>query len=271
MRRIYSLLLMGLSAPCCALETKPWFGDVYEFNFQAAYSFSRFHKVEGAVKQLKSPFNNNDVLFDLGFTPSADFDLQVEGEFAETSQTGLNFRSAAVQGRYRLLDDIAGDPITLTLGANFRGASPHFLHDVSTPYAAPCNIELTCALGKEWSRGAMWTMRTYGLFSLGQGSRGLPWTRELATWELNFNDTHRLTLFAEGYFGFGGKQHVNIRYFNGWGHIQHQSIDLGLSYGYKFDFYGVLTASYAYRVFAHNFPERVNFFILSYRLPFSLL
>jgi hypothetical protein len=271
MRSSYSLLLLGLTAPLPALETKPWLGDVYEFNFQGVYSFSRFHKVQGASRQLKHPFHNQDVLLDLGFTLSSTFDLQAEGEFGQTSQTGWNFRSAALQGRWRLLDDIAGDPITLTLGLIFRGASPHFLHDISTPYAAPCNLELTCALGKEWSSVGVWTMRTYGLLSLGQGSRGFPWTRELAVWELNLNDTHRWTLFGEGYVGFGNRQHVNVRHFDGWGHFQHQSIDLGLSYGYKFGLYGVLTGSYARRVFAHNFPEHVNFFILSYQLPFSLL
>lgn len=269
--RSFSLALALVSTSCLfALETKPWFGDVYEFDFQGVYSFSRFTKVDGASKQLKNPLNNHDFLFDLGFTPSPSFDFQVEGEFAQTTLTGFNFRSAALQGRYRLLDDIAGDPISLTFGLIFRGASPHFLHDVSTPYAAECNTELTCALGKEWSSEGMWTMRTYGLATLGQANRGYPWTRELALWELNLNDTHRFTLFGEGYFGFGGQQHVNVDHFDGWGKFQHQSIDLGLSYGYKFDVYGVLTGSYAYRVFAHNFPEHVNFFILSYQLPFSM-
>ena len=74
---------------------------------------------------------------------------------------------------------------------------------------------------------------------------------------------------AFGNVGFGGKQHVDVHHFNGWAEFQHQSIDLGAAYGYEFALWGKLTATYAHRVFAHNFPERVNFFTLTYSLPFS--
>ena len=169
-----------------------------------------------------------------------------------------------------MLDDISGDRVSLTIGLNIRGAPHHFLTDVSTPYASEFNLELTGSIGKEWSQEGMWTMRTYGFATVGMGNRGYPWTRELFVWQYNWQDTHRVSLFAEGDFGFGNKQHVNVKHFNGWAKVQHQSIDLGFAYGYKFGVYGLLTASYAYRVFAHNFPEHVNFFTLSYCIPFSL-
>jgi hypothetical protein len=89
-------------------------------------------------------------------------------------------------------------------------------------------------------------------------------------WQYNLHDTHRFTLFADADVGFGNKQHVNVKRFSGWGKFQHQSIDLGLCYGYKIGVYGVLTASYAHRVFAHNFPEHVNFFTIDYNIPFSM-
>ncbi len=265
----YSILLL-LSSSGFAMEAKPWLGDVYAFDFQAAFSYSRFNKVEGASKQLSAPLNSRDILLDLGFTPSPSFDIQIEGEFGKTSDVNWALRSGAVQTRLQLLDDISGDPVSLTLGLILRGAPTHFLRDVSTPYAAQFNAELTCALGKEWSQGPDWTMRTYGFAALGQANRGYPWTRELLAWEYNLGDVHRFTVFEEGNFGFGGKQHVNVEHFQGWGKFQHQSIDLGLSYGYKISVYGILTATYAHRVFAHNFPEHVNFFMISYWIPFSL-
>jgi len=261
---------LALTCPCLALETKPWFGDQYAFNMTTAFAYSRFDKVAGASRQLSSPLNNRDILIDLGFTPSAVLDLQLEAEFGKTTYTNWALRSGALQARYQLLDDIAGDPVSFALGMIVRGAPEHFLRDVSTPYAAECNMELTSAVGKEWSSEGYWTMRTYGFATIGQANRGYPWTRELFVWQYNLYDTHRFTLFAEGNFGFGNKQHVNVKHFQGWGKFQHQSIDLGGSYGYQLGLYGVLTASYAHRVFAHNFPEHVNFFMLSYCLPFSL-
>ncbi len=269
MKRLAAAAFLILDISAFTLETKPWFGEVYEFNFQSDYAFSRFRHVEGASRQLKHPLNNQDVLFDLGFTFSETLDFQAELEFGQTTQIGWNYRSAALQARYRLLDDIAGDPVSVVFGANLRQACAHFLKDVSTPYAAVFNAEVSCSVGKEWSENGMWTMRTYGLMTLGQGTRGYPWTKQRFMWQYNVEDTHRFGLFADGYVGLGNEQHVNVKHFDGWGKFQHQSIDLGLSYGYKFGLYGVLTTSYAHRVFAHNYPEHVNFFILSYQIPFS--
>jgi hypothetical protein len=253
-----------------SLETKPWLAEPYASHFQSVFSYSRFRKVEGASKQLCSALNNRDLLLDLSLSPAPSLDLELEGEFGKTNHVNWAFRSGALQARYQMLDDISGDPLSLVFGVNFRGASHHFLRDVSTPYAAEFNMELTCAAGKEWSSEGLWTMRTYGFSAIGQANRGYPWTRGLFVWEYNLDDIHRFTLFSEGDFGFGNKQHVNVNRFSGWGKFQHQSIDLGLSYGYKCGVYGTLTASYAHRVFAHHFPEHVNFFMFIYSLAFSM-
>jgi hypothetical protein len=270
MKKIFLAAFLTAAIPSFTLETKPWFGDVYAFDFQSAFSYSRFNKVQGASKQLSAPLNNCDLLLDLGFTLSPAFDLQLEGEFGRTTLTNSALRSGAVQVRYQVLDDISGDPVSLVFGWSARGATHHFLKDVSTPYAAEFNTELTCSVGKEWSQQGVWTIRTYGFVAVGQGNRGYPWTRGLYVWQYNLDDTHRFTAFADADCGFGNKQHVNVKHFSGWGKFQHQSIDLGVGYGYKIGLYGVLTASYAHRVYAHNSPEHVNFFILAYTLPFSL-
>ncbi len=197
--------------------------------------------------------------------------MQAEFELAETPRQPFNWRSAALQLRYQLLDDISGDPLSLTLGTNFRVVPGHSLKDVSCPYAANCNYEVTLSLGKEWSTQGFWTMRTYGFFALGVGNHGLPWTRPIFVWQNNWQNRHRLSFFTVGDFGWGGEQRVAVKHFHGWGKFHHQSIDLGLIYGYHCVAYGTFSAAYTYRVFAKNFPERVSFFTLSYNLPFSLL
>ncbi len=262
--------LLALTAPAFSLETMPWLGDQYEFDLESSFTYSRYRKVQGASKQIKGPSNDYDLLFDLGYTVYPDLDARIELELAETPRQPFNWRSAAFQIRYQWLDDIAGDPLSVTTGFNFRGVPHHALRDVSCPYASYANFELTVALGKEWSKGQMWTMRTYGWASMGIASRGLPWSQQLAMYQINVDDVHEFSFFAFGDLGFGGKQHVDVHRFNGWGEFQHQSIDLGAAYGYEFTIWGKLTATYAYRVFAHNFPERVNFFTLNYTLPFSL-
>ena len=265
----FSIAIALSASPCFALETKPWLGNIYEFEFLSAITYSRYNKVEGARVQLKSPSNDMDYLFDLSFTPLAQLDVQAELELANTPRQSFGVRSGALQARYQWFDDIAGDPVSFTTGVNVRGVTHKGLKDVSCPYASYANFELTFALGKEWSEEGMWTMRTYGFAAVGIANQGYPWTQELFVFQRNWNDVHRLTLFAEGLFGFGNKQHVNVRHFKGWGKVQHQSIDLGIAYGHTLGVYGIISIGYAHRVFAHNFPEHVNFVTLCYQVPFS--
>lgn len=267
----YSTAFICLTASIFALDSKPWIGTPYEFVFDGAFSYSRFHEVENASVQLSSPSNTYDLMLDLGVALNEDFDVQGEVELAQTTGQDFTLRSAAVQGRYQCFNDICGDPVSLTFGFNFRAVPTYSLQNVSCPYSANSNFELTAAIGREWSKNALWKMRTYGLVTAGMANRGYPWTRELLVWQNNFQDIHRLTFFAEGLFGFGPKQHVNTRHFHGWAPFHHQSIDLGLGYGVRMGVWGTLSLAYAYRVFARNFPERVNSITLEYRVPFSIL
>lgn len=263
------LISLLVNSSLQALTTKPWLGNLYEFEWQTDFTYSRYRRVEGAAVQLRSASNDKDLLFDLSFTPFTTFDVQVEVEFADTPRQALGLRSTALQVRYQWLDDISGDPLSLTTGFNLRGVSRHSLKDVSCPYASDVNFELSLSMGKEWSNQGMWTMRTWGLTTIGIANHGFPWTRELFIWQFNWQNAHRLSLFTVGDFGFGNRQHVNVRHFDGWGKFQHQSIDIGIAYGYTISVYGILTAAYTHRLFAHNFPQSVNFFTIAYRVPFS--
>ncbi|MBS0650556.1 MAG: hypothetical protein JSR93_05285 [Verrucomicrobia bacterium] len=266
----YSVLCM---APVLAssLETKPWFGSVWEFHFSSAYTYSRYHRVQDASVQLSHPSNDQLLRFDLGVSPSEMWDVQAEVEFINTPRQSFSYRSAAAQARVQWLNDIAGDPVSWTTGFNIREVSDKSLHDVSCPYHAIVDFELTTALGKEWSKGPYWTARTWGNLGIGIANEGSPWLRGLWVFEKNWDNRHRAIFFTDGYFGFGTKQHVNVKHFNGWAKYHHQSIDLGLGYQYHFDLWGDITLSYARRIYAHTFPEQVNFITIAYQVPFSVL
>jgi hypothetical protein len=267
MKRLCALFLVP--AACFSLETRPWLGNVWEFTFDAAFAYSRYHKVQNASVQLSAPSNDRVLAFDGGLTISPSIDAQVEIEFADTPRQSWGLRSTAIQGRYLWLDDISGDPVSFNTGINIRGVSRHSLKDVSCPYASDVNIELTASVGKEWSKEGDWTWRTWGFAALGIANHGLPWTRELIVGEGNWQNTHRFALFTLGDFGFGKEQHANVRHFDGWGKFHHQSIDLGAVYGYHCGVWGTLSLSYFYRVFARNFPDDFFQVTLNYEVPFS--
>lgn len=252
------------------LNMEPWFCNLLEFTFTPSYTYSKYRDVQNGHPQLSSASHDHLLTFDLSVPPVPQWEVDFDLEFADTPRQSMGFRSSAVQVRYLCLDDIIGDPVSLTLGSSVRGVSHHSLHDVSCPYHSRVNFEINSSLGREWDTGATWRIRTYGFASLGLANRGFPWTRGFALLEGHFATAQRLALFGEGYFGLGPRSRVNTRRFNGYAFIHHQSVDVGLQYTYHFEIWGHLSLAYTRRLYAHSFPKNVNFFTVSYMLPFSL-
>ncbi len=260
-----------LMAPSMAmtLEQQPWFGSVYEFHFLGGYAFSRFDQVAGGTPQLTKPFNSNVVYLGLDFTPAPVWAVDVDMQFADTTQMSFNFRTAAGQVRYLWLDDLVGDAISLSTGGNFRATSSHALHDISCPSRTNLDFELNLALGKEFEANPSWLFRLWGFGAVGQGISGSPWVRAIAAIETNILEQHKLGIFAEGNNGFGSRRHVDINDFDGYAKIRYKSIDLAFRYGYRLGVWGTIRAEYAHRFLAKAYPENVNTWAISYLLPFS--
>lgn len=267
MQRIW-FLLFSFPSVAFSLMIEPWLDDLWEFQFIPDFSYSYYPRVNHGVGHF-SPSNDQLLSLGLGATVTESLATDLEIGFAHTPRE-RGFQSGAVQGRLLWLDDIIGDPISLTTGLSFRGVMHHWLSDVSCPYHGEFNAELNTAIGKEWSQDAFWYLHLFGFGALGMANRGLPWARASLFFEVNQQDRQQWEFSAESYFGFGVRQEVFVNHFHGYGSIHHQCIDLGFAYSYLFDFWGKLSVGYKYRVFAHSFPEHMQTFILRYQLPFSL-
>src|ERR1700682_5504561 len=79
MRRL--LFLMPLSL--FGLEIQPWFCNTWEFTFTPSYTYGRFNSVQNGDPQLKKPFNEHLLTFDLDFSPSPNWDMDADVEFAD--------------------------------------------------------------------------------------------------------------------------------------------------------------------------------------------
>ena len=77
------------SAQGYSLYTKPWVGNVYEFEWQSAFTYSRYHKVQDASVQLSHPSNDKLISLDLGFTASPRLDIQAEFRGRSNSSSKL--------------------------------------------------------------------------------------------------------------------------------------------------------------------------------------
>ncbi len=265
-----TFLAITLPLTCFALEEKPWYGNLCEFNFRTGYEYNFFNKVDNATPQLNRRFNTHVLDWSLGVTVPPTWNWEMELELADTTDVSWGYRSFAFQIRKLWFDDICGDPSSLSTGIVYRDASNRMRRALSTPYHARANFEFQTSFGKEWSCGPSWVFRTYGVAAVGQGTQGSPWLRgDLFLW-YNYEDCHQVRLFARSYFGLGNEETVFLNNFDGWGDIRHQSIDIGASYRYFFSIYANLRFDYLYRVYARSYPERVNFFIFTLQVPFSI-
>jgi len=252
------------------LQEKPWFGDCFEFHARANYEYNYFNKVDHAIPQLSTTFQTHVLGAGIDLTAPETWNYEMEIEFADTSSVSWGYRSFALQVRKLWLDDVCCDPISLSTGLVYRDASSRMRKALSTPYHGRGNFEFHTAIGKEWGVGPYWYFRVFGLAAVGQATQGSPWLRgDLFFWG-NFRNCHQWRLYAKSYFGLGSKRDVFIEDFDGWGKIGHHSVDLGASYRFRLGLYGTLRFDYVRRIYARSYPEKVNFFVFTFRFPFSV-
>lgn len=261
---LFALLpLMGTS-----LEVQPWFGDCLEFHFLGSYAYSFFDKVQNGVPQLRDTFKSNVIYFGLDFSPTPEWSIDTDLQFADTTKENFNFRSVGLQARYLWFDDIVGDRVSFATGGSGRFTNTASLHDVSCPYHANFDFELNFSLGKEVDLSDCWAWRFWCFGAVGHANRGSPWVRGIVAIETNYNDQHKFAVLAEGINGYGRHTTVLIDDFNGYAKIREKAIDLGFRYGYSIGVWGTLRGEYYRRLLAKSCPEQVNTFIFSYLLPF---
>ncbi len=266
----FSFLLFSLSFPLglFSLEKQPWFSDVYEFHLLSSYTYSEFNQVD---KETKPNTSSRDHLVDFGIetSPSAQWSIDGELSFVDTTRQAFSFQSSAVQARYLWLDDIVGDFLSLTTGVSMRLTSRRSLRDISCLYHGTGEFTLHTSFGKELDHGRFSRYRLWGFGLVGFSTSGSPWFRGVGSVEGNHYDLHKWALFLEGGHGYGKKMVVDPNHFFGYGKIRYKFLDLGVRYGYKIGVMGTVRFEYTRRLLAGAYPKNVNFFTASYLLPFS--
>ncbi|MCB1107392.1 MAG: hypothetical protein KDK76_04775 [Chlamydiia bacterium] len=248
----------------------PWLTPIAEFELRPTYSYRYYPSVDRGTNP--SSYHSHDQLINLNlgvnFWPNWDFQFQTD--FSHTRKLNWGGERVGAQLRYLLLDDVAGDPVSLTLGGTLFYVPTRNLRDVSSPYHSQGNLEVGASVGKEIDNVFNWVWRYWGFLGLGIANRGYPWIRPIIAAEGKFHLHHVLKIFSEGYFGFGNQNRVDIDHFDGYASVRHHSIDIGMNYTYLFEIWGALGVQYAFRLYAHSFPQYASTFTIHYRFPFSL-
>ena len=250
-----------------ATDLKPWFSKDFELQPGTSLLYQHYDYVAAPYKSVRH--RGRDGFYSLSMGLSAlDYSGEVEGILARTRRQKFDCDSLKLTGRYRLMNDLVGDPVSLTGGITVIQAFKHSVTDISSFHHGEIEMEIHAAAGKEETSENIWSSRQWGLIGIGMADRGWPWLRTHTAWEKNFCDRYQLGFFIETLWGFGKRSLHRDCPFHGYGSINHQSVDIGVKYQCQ-NLYGRLTFEARYRAYARNFPKQTAQFLIQMVFPIS--
>ena len=258
-----------LASTANATQLEPWFGNVLEFEFRSTYTFQSYSDVDTISENLSVDSNDHFLNLSLALTPTYDFNVEGELLLAHTDYQTFGIAHGRLTGRYLWWNDVVGDPVSVVTGLSVTVPSGTSRRDLSTPYHGDVELEVHAAMGKECSEGRYWTKRGWGLLALGVANKGSPWVRGAFFLEKNSRNDHFWKLFTEGRWGLGHEALDLSEPFYSYGDIDHRSVDVGVGYGWRIRYWGILYCQYSYRVYACSYPERTHLFSLMLLYPFG--
>lgn len=258
-----------LAATISATELKPWIGSQYSTEFNANCLLQQFRKIDAHCGSRKRPEFDSFYNFGAHVVSSENTTLELEFSLLNTRQRAFGLDSLRLTGRYFLLNDIVGDPISLAAGITFSKIFQDARRNIATFNHGGIACEAHIAAGKEYSCEQFWMTRIWGILGAGIADVGSPWLRANIVWERNWWEIHQLRVFADSIWGFGGNN-LTLHHFKGYGSINYQAIDVGMRYGYRFANNALLSLAYAKRVYGRNCPLYANLLKLELCYPFSL-
>lgn len=268
MWKLLSCLISVIPAFALAIDYAPWFSRDFEIEAQASFLYQTFRSLETSDGNIHYPSYDRFTTLSARTTVLGVIQGEVDVTCADTRHRRFGYDHASFTGSYLLMDDIIGDPLSLTCGITLSQVGREALSDRGSFHQGRFEGQAFLSFGKEISSGDRWVARGWGSCLIGFADRGSPWLQGMAVWERQYCDSHFLRLMTIA--RWGSDNHV-LRggHFKGYGYIQHRSVDLALRYSYRFDIWGTLNLSYARRLYARNFPQYVNIFEVSYLLPFG--
>lgn len=251
------------------IDTKPWLGNLYEFEWHSSAVYQSFSSV--ASDSHFEKYSSDDFFLNRSLSNSCEsFGVEVEVTGARTRKQLWDIDHFSVTGRYVWTNDIAGDPLSFTTGVNLSKCFHRSLHDLSSFHHGLGEAEFFVSIGAETEKDDIqWLKRGWGVFGIGIAERGSPWLRGQLAYEFRLCTYHEIGFQLNTLWGLGSKR-LRPHDFHGYGPIQHQSLDLGLRYTYLIEFVGNIGLEYYYRPYARNFPAQAHRVILSMLYTFGL-
>lgn len=133
------------------------------------------------------------------------------------------------------------------------------------------NAILHAAIGKEFRArcSEFWAFHVYGAGGIGFANRGCPWA--FGKFFLAWNTPYEIAwgLYLDVLAGMGNSDIDPFLPFPGYRNIAYRSVDLSAFYEAPLFYCGTFRTTYAYRLYAHNFPQHASTITFSFLFPFG--
>lgn len=254
--------LLFLCLPLFATELRPWFGPTFQPEIRASYHFQYYPQPFGGETL------HSGILSGL-ISPWPTWSTELEFAITDSTQRGFFFDYGKWTVRYLLMDDVVGDPVSMTVGGSLTFPSATSIRDIGTFHLGSVNLELHTAIGKEITCGYDWAWRMWALGAIESSFQSWPHVNGRLVVERNLRDRHHFQLALLGEVALSGRSLPPPRFFPGYAKIQTRYLDIEGCYTYLIPFSWQIKICYAYRLAAKNTPRRLHSVLITLFYPLS--
>lgn len=269
-RAFFFLGLLILPGMLAAVNLEPWYPPLFEIQPFVSGLSQHSSSVESPHGNFEHGLHANFLNCGASisyFEWAGELDLSL----AETSKRTFSFDHLSFTARYQIADDVAlVDPLSVVASLTVNTASRTALTDIATFHHGRCEAIAHLSLGKEIPSGQFWFSRLWGALGMGMADKGSPWWHFHLCAEKNVFDRQRWMIFMDSLIGCGVNSLARHKSFHGYGSIAHRSVDLGVNYRYSFECGLQAFFGYSYRIYAQNFPQHTNSFLISILYPLGV-
>jgi hypothetical protein len=256
--------------PLGALEREPWLGNWLEFEAALSQKHTQSHRVDTKRRVVHKKLYKEQTSAFIEFMPFEDFSAAAQLDLAKTQRHSYGFDRVAASCRYRLLNDLIGDPVTLALGLASSLSTPSRVKDLSSNQHGVFDTEARIAFGREFiihegNYSKVWCQLYSGLASSGDPWLGL----EAHIGQVFSHEAQHLDLFFRAERGLASHKLRHLSRFHSYSRIGYEYEEVGLSYRYKEVGLGSLYAEATTRLHAHFCPKDAWSVRLGLLIPFS--
>lgn len=253
-----------------AVQKEPWLGNWLEFVASLNQSHTQSDKVHTESGKKHDFLHAERTVATAEFTPLIDLSTELELGLAKTQKKHYGFDSIKAACRYRILDDLARDPVSLTAGLVTTLSTPSRVKDLSSLAHGVFEVEGRVAMGREFFVHERSYVQAWLLGLGGIASSGSPWVGLEAHVGRVLHQTHYFDLFVRAEKGLSSHKLNHLSQFHSWSRIGYEYEDMGIRYRYKQISLGSVYLEATTRLHAHYCPSNVWSIKLGLVFPFSI-